>query len=358
MLLLSSSSPIPTSRPSRLGFTLVELLVVIAIIGILVALLLPAVQAARTAARRAQCQNQLKQIGLGCLNYESTNGTLPAGTEGKGLYNDDDEPGGRKEETGMGWAIKVLPYMEERAVYDQFDFSGDKHYSSATPNDSGISNRQAAGQSLAVYICPEDQEAVEPFNAHGVDWAPSTYRACSGTIDQRFQEPIGALVFWDRLNVNGNSNRKLNRGYRGAIVAAGGRIEVKPTTFAMIVDGSSKTAMVGEFHPGPDADRRNAWGSGWRYHSKGHFIRDISGRGSIYRTASVSDCIRSSREIPPGLNGNINLCFRSFSTAHPGGVIQFSYCDGSVHAVRDVIEDEVYLSLGTIAGEETVRDDI
>lgn len=343
------------------GFTLVELLVVIAIIGILVALLLPAVQAARAAARRSQCQNQLRQLGLACLNFESTKGTLPAGVEGKGRFNDDDgEADGesKKNEVGMVWGVAILPYLEEQPTFDQFDFSGDKHFLSSGINASGVSNLQAGEKSLGIYVCPEDQYTAEPFFAFGVNWAPSTYRACSGTIDQTTATTTG-FVFWDRLQSNNAavSRRRDNKLFRGALIAADGLMENSPTRAAQITDGLSRTAMIGEFHPGPDANRRNVWASGWRYHSKGHFIRDEQGRSSIYRSATLQDCSRSARVVPPGLGGEEFLCYRSFSTNHPGGVIQFVYCDGSVHAVRDVIEDEVYLSLGTIAGEEIVRDD-
>lgn len=358
-LLLSyrTASQKRTQPRTAAGFTLVELLVVIAIIGILVSLLLPAVQAARAAARRSQCQNQLKQLGLACLNYESSTGHLPAGVEGKGRFNDDDGPGGSKEEVGMVWGIRLLPYIEEQAAFDQFDFSGDKHYSSTDMNASGVSNAQAATQSIASYICPEDQDAIEPFPAHGVDWSPSTYRAVAGTIDQTRQGPA-PYVFWDRLNRSGNVLRGDNRNFRGALVAAGGRIETDATRLAQVSDGTSSTAMIGEFHPGLDAVRRNTWSSGWRYHSKGHFVRDIQGRSSIYRTATVEQCRGSSRTIPPGLGGDPSLCFRSFSTVHPGGIIQFVFCDGSIHGIADIIDDEVFLALGTVAGEEVIDESI
>src|SRR5688500_14646590 len=96
------------SRSSSPGFTLVELLVVIAIIGVLVALLLPAVQAAREAARRMSCQNNLKQIGLGCLNYESAKGALPPGTLNGTLQG----PEGR----AVGFQVVILPYVEQSGI--------------------------------------------------------------------------------------------------------------------------------------------------------------------------------------------------------------------------------------------------
>src|SRR6188508_1512552 len=99
-------------KRSRLrGFTLVELLVVIAIIGILVALLLPAVQAAREAGRRAQCANNLKQIGLGLLNYEQQQKSFPPGGLRSGIY-------------GHSWWVRVMPYLEETAVDARFDRKG------------------------------------------------------------------------------------------------------------------------------------------------------------------------------------------------------------------------------------------
>ncbi len=97
------------------GFTLVELLVVIAIIGVLVALLLPAVQAARGAARRIQCTNNLKQVALAIHNYHTANNAQPA-------YHDTANPYGWWK-TGPTWTMLILPYMEEQAMYDQFDFT-------------------------------------------------------------------------------------------------------------------------------------------------------------------------------------------------------------------------------------------
>jgi len=113
---MCGSFAVPRLRgASRSGFTLVELLVVIAIIGVLVALLLPAVQSAREAARRMQCGNHLKQYGLGVANYESTHGVYPINATGNG--------NGTKPI--VTWQVRILPYMEQKNVFDGIDFNVD-----------------------------------------------------------------------------------------------------------------------------------------------------------------------------------------------------------------------------------------
>src|SRR5688572_26000357 len=105
----------------RSAFTLVELLVVIAIIGVLVALLLPAVQTARESARRMKCSNQLKQFGLALHNYHDTHNSFPAGHMFRGIFdgNATDAQGG----SGFGWGTAILPYIEQLSLYNQFNFS-------------------------------------------------------------------------------------------------------------------------------------------------------------------------------------------------------------------------------------------
>ena len=142
----------PTSRPAqprftpcnaagRTGFTLVELLVVIAIIGVLVALLLPAVQSAREAARRMQCKNNLKQVGLALHSYHTAHGVLPFGS---------DYANGNRST----WAMFILPYIERQAHYDLFDHSLPLVHADNTPACETI---------VPTYLCPSDSQSRNPL---------------------------------------------------------------------------------------------------------------------------------------------------------------------------------------------------
>src|SRR5262245_59054953 len=141
------------------GFTLVELLVVIAIIGVLVALLLPAVQAAREAARRSTCSNNLKQLAIGCHNYHDIAGKFPlnyATTPGNAHWND--PPNTLHRSTS--WMVQVLPFIEQKPLYDMFDFNWDVRLDprngTVVNNPNNPSNAFAARTVIPTYLCPSD----------------------------------------------------------------------------------------------------------------------------------------------------------------------------------------------------------
>ena len=156
-----STDPARTWRPAKPGFTLVELLVVIAIIGILIALLLPAVQMAREAARRMQCSNKLKQIGLALHNYESAYKSFPPGTVDYGVADSQE----------WGWAVFLLPFLEQGALHDQL-----------APNDRRFVElladpvaRSLCQMPLAVFRCPSDRT---PQLLEGTDQRQPTTWIC------------------------------------------------------------------------------------------------------------------------------------------------------------------------------------
>ncbi len=156
-----------SSNSSRTGFTLIELLVVVAIVGVLVGLLLPAVQQARSAARRITCFNSLKQIGLAFHNYESAHRRLPAGY----IY----KPGPQGNHAGFGWGSLLLPYMEQSAHQGQLNFK--------VPLFDPV-NRPPREIHINIFMCPEDTESPNGFVEMGSEkYAMASYVASFGPPD-------------------------------------------------------------------------------------------------------------------------------------------------------------------------------
>jgi prepilin-type N-terminal cleavage/methylation domain-containing protein len=220
------------------GFTLVELLVVIAIIGILVAMLLPAIQSARESARRLQCQNNFKQLGVALHNYHDAQGSFPPSAH----FDPAGSPPNVSTTHYVNWVIMVLPFLGEQPLYDQFDLS--------QPISHAV-NREPRGVTLSVMLCPTDHgQTMQKFNraAEGDNWARGNYGA-NGSLG-------GYSTIW-----SGAAGPKAvrwrsdwTRGVMGANVAV---------RIGDITDGTTKTMLLGELRVGlAEMDRRGVWAMG------------------------------------------------------------------------------------------------
>jgi prepilin-type N-terminal cleavage/methylation domain-containing protein/prepilin-type processing-associated H-X9-DG protein len=317
---------------ARRGFTLVELLVVIAIIGILTALLLPAVQSAREAGRRMQCGNNLKQIGLALHNYHSAHKALPFGSP---MFYAGSSPTIPNAGT---WALLLLPFLDSQVNYDQFSF---------TAPVSDPANASAVKQIISAYICPSDssaEEAVLPSR----NGSPGYHNpaVALGLWYMGSMGPTHMDSCWACADTIPSPSNPCCQGYSfgcasGYGMPAGtfaGVIARHPRSirFAEIRDGLSHTIVVGETLP-----RQCSWNSAF------------APNFSTTSTNIPLNWFESDSPLETSLPST-GLYFRScgFKSRH-GGVVQFAMCDGSVHFVTDQIEMSLLNQLGTRAGNET-----
>jgi prepilin-type N-terminal cleavage/methylation domain-containing protein/prepilin-type processing-associated H-X9-DG protein len=322
-------------RRSSAGFTLVELLVVIAIIGILVALLLPAIQSAREAARRSQCQNNLHNLGLGALNYHDTHKELPVGVSNPRKANGDYEytNGGQMTASNAklfpNWAVQILPFIEEQALYDSFVLYDEGPTIGTALND--FANRAERGAELAYMLCPSDAGRGNFCSASGGNWARGNYGLNMG---------LGFL--WNHRDPDDPDNpwkHQCGRGVAGVNRGA---------TVSQIEDGTTKTIMFGELRVGlSERDRRGTWampmvgsnllaeqasnyGGGPNYCEEG--ADDITDRALIETDVGIDrlrlECMTM------GWDNSVSVTLRS---RHPGGV-HVAMCDGAVRFVSNDIQ--------------------
>lgn len=306
-------------QPYRPGFTLIELLVVIAIIGILIALLLPAVQAAREAARVLQCGNHLKQMGLAWHNHEDTYGYFPGGGWGANWVGDPDRGSGRRQPGG--WIYTQLPFIEQSQLHDL-----------GQGESASVKRRLAAeviATPLAFMNCPSRREAIAyPMspthrNANHTDVATRTdYAACAGDAD--WSEPYtwepGTLAEGDAPDAPWAHHPQYN----------GVSYERSEVTIADVADGTTNTYMVGEKYLNPDHyDTGGDPSDDWSMYS-GH-------QDDNYRVTHPS------WPPMPDTPGVLNRC--SFGSNHVS-TWQVVMCDGSVRMISFSIDKEVHRRLG------------
>jgi prepilin-type N-terminal cleavage/methylation domain-containing protein len=305
------------------GFTLVELLVVIAIIGILIGLLLPAVQAAREAARRMQCSNNLKQIALALHNYESGYKTFPPG----GVT-----PGGCCSTPSAGnWALFILPFFEQTALYNQYNFALWNDSDPGRINATGGPNAFVTMQVVPSYVCPSDintSSLARPASGNGSnkDYAPGSYRAVSGA-------GYRGLAWMDSNQTHAwhTANRgvlyTIGGSHLGRTATGGAAHGAGPTKMGHITDGTSNTIVVGEYHTLTQPRRRTFWA--YTYTSYNQSTITV-GQPRIL-IANYDRCFAV------GGPGGDNPCKRGFGSLHTG-VVQFAFGDGSVRTVSNSVD--------------------
>jgi prepilin-type N-terminal cleavage/methylation domain-containing protein/prepilin-type processing-associated H-X9-DG protein len=325
-------------RSCRAGFTLIELLVVIAIIAVLIALLLPAVQQAREAARRSQCKNNMKQLGIALHNFHDTYNHLPPGEP------DDDG-------NNWGWSVYILPYLDQAPLYNNLIGAGmllvfdSQHTGAGFTSGNNMDSYNATGRVnafgtqcstiLPAFVCPSDiLPAVNVDN-----FAKSNYcgnlgsndigsnAGCSSGLGGNTATPFNGVIVFDNYN-NGTTFYGLKD----------------------ITDGTSMTLMVGEAGVGANV---NPVTNAANYTSNGCFPLWSGGNQRAGCNAQVGSSMRVANSVFPINSTTSSYGDMMFSSKHVGGA-QFLYADGSVHFLSQNIDvTTIYPGLGSRAGGES-----
>lgn len=286
------------NRPRQRGFTLIELLVVIAIIAILIALLLPAVQQAREAARRTQCKNNLKQIGLALHNYHETHGQFPMGAT--------------RTRQGLSWHVSILPQIDQAPRFAQFDMEapGDTF-------DSGTNRPLCRDGEIAAWLCPSGTEVKADDNAS--DYTTHYY----GVMGPTGTNPQSGVAYKENTG-----------GVHGGFSQEGMFYMAETRKIRDCTDGASNSMHVGEI----------SWS-------------DRNGNATRYRAwtrgGGVNEFIAPAKNMAQQINADYTALFNdmSFGSNHVGGA-QFLMGDGRVRFVSENVDYNLLLSSASIAGGE------
>lgn len=333
---------ITTRVDARRGFTLVELLVVIAIIGILVGLLLPAVQAAREAARRMQCSNNLKQLGLGILNYESAHKRLPAGRISPACLNTTNTANATRPAQNIHGLATLLPYMEQTALYSQFNWRapfGDytRGPALAVPSAYASGNAKLAAAVIPGFRCPSDG-GPDKIIIPTVNRIYAPQLAADNTIQ-------ASKTCYDFItNAAG-----LNTYNYWKIVSTDTRNSFGENSFATLAsmtDGTSNTLAMGE----QTLDLINGVTSGWSF--IGWVSNGIDPVGK-FNTTFPATGLNVWKYNVSALRPGARASWYNAASLHPGGV-HFVYGDGSVHFISQTIDEPSLTYLSRMADGKVI----
>jgi prepilin-type N-terminal cleavage/methylation domain-containing protein len=367
------------AQRAQKAFTLVELLVVIAIIAVLIALLLPAVQAAREAARRTQCLDNLKNLGLGCLTYESGKKSFPPG---KVIASNSPNGTCGNPTTYQNWALEILPYTEELALFRQYRFDQTNQPTVNTPNYAVLTTP------VKIQSCPADPNPptlqVPEVTPNDPPTMSSSYKGVAGR--GFFVAANPAEAYWDSFQAGkgGETMRLEDRGPLPVVVVAPpatgqpphfntapgctmGLLSKAPVKMKQITDGKSKTLLIGEYttltQPSAGLSRAAFWGNS----VFGLDLADVT----LPATTSPTDPCRLNPLTCNAAATTITLdpdylkceagtfstfpqpCKRTFTGLHAGGVIiNFALCDGSTRGFQNTMDIRVLACMATVSGGE------
>lgn len=292
------------------GFTLVELLVVIALVGILIALLLPAIQAAREATRRTACQNNLKQLGLGMLNYESEHGTIPPGA--RILEDHFGRP-------SYGWRVEVLPFIELQSVFDLIE-----------PQQSGgVRNTAPSKRLYSVLICPSAEQQLGDGSLN----ITSHYSGVAGAY-------VGTEFFAREQDVCGDLY------FNGMLFPAD-----KGVRLSLVTDGTSETLLLGE-----RTYIFSHWMAGAEKIDRFNYFCNLASKNvrlPVNASPESDGYWSGDFQAPDGAETNRLRNDLYFASEHPAGA-NFCFVDGSVRFLREEVDFPMYRSLATKSGDEVV----
>ena len=317
---------------ARQGMTLIELLVVIAVIGVLLTLLLPALQMVQEASRTASCQNNLHHIGLAISAYHQAFDSYPPGnvTKTAGICYGDGHSGGTgwPSDDGANWCLSILRYLDQETLYTNYNFEDF--------NEAGF-NRTVRQSRVSVYICPADLGADQIA-------VPASGPACAGALNLNYRTGSYRAIAGQSDGVSFLDSGQLttykpqNRGPIHTIGVLGYTTERQRD----VTDGLSQTLLVGESTTRTNLSFRTFWAYAYAHYS----LASVTPQPRIL-FGDYDACTNA------GGTGGSNPCRRGLGSYHPAG-INFLYCDGSVRMTSTMIDINLLASLSTIAGNDFI----